>query len=494
MGNYSSLSITVITCFNIACLLSDLDRILGLSSSPSNFNVTPCNRICRYNNNFFNGKVCIGCFRETIEISSWSQMTNLEKGFALEDAADRCDESCIGTIQEGDIRFDGGVDSNELRKQAQAWFELSNRSNNEDNRSLNENEKNEETTYSNSSKIKSADIRGSDYNPSIIIESISNHDQETNTYDVIFNPCKGICRFDSRFFDGQVCQKCYRDKYEVMDWGKFTHEQKIIALLDIDNRKREVQFVLDETKQQDAKWEEIDISKKQKIRQNDIMSFDKFLEGNSIIMLHSIMDDVDCDIIVENASKHAKKYRSERDSLGLPDEGVVRLPTIDAASRAKKNNTPCANPIDPKSDSILKDVLQQTLQIIDEELPHLVSSIFGIKSISFQYQKENGLVYSSREPAINVYTKGGQFIAHEDGHQLTILIPLSSPHEFSGGGTAFWCQESKGHRVDSPSLILKPPRGTAMLFGGHITHAGLPIIEWGERVVFVASFSMNRNL
>lgn len=494
MDTYLPLHITIITCFNIACLLSNLDQVLGLSSSPSNFKVTPCNRICRYNNNFFNGKVCIGCFRETIEISSWSQMTNVEKGYALEDAAERCDESIIGTNQEGDNRFDGGVDSNELRKQAQAWFELSNRSNNnEDNRSLNENEKIEETTSNNSSKIESTDTtnhRGSDYNPSsIIIESISSHDQKTN------NPCQGICQFDSRFFDGQVCKTCYRDKYEVMNWGKFTDEQKTIALQDIDDRKREVQFVVDETKQQDtyAKWEEIDISTNQEIQKNDIRSFDNFLKGNSVIMLHSIMDEVDCDIIVENASKHAKSYRSERDSLDLPDEGLVRLPTIDAASRAKKNNTPCANPIDPKSNSILENVLQQTFKIIDAELPQLVSSIFGIKSISFQYQKENGLVYSSREPAINVYTKGGQFLAHEDGQQLTILIPLSSTHEFGGGGTAFWCQESRGHRVDPPSLILRPPRGTAILFGGHLTHAGLPI-EWGKRVVFVASFSINRNL
>ena len=36
--------------------------------------------------------------------------------------------------------------------------------------------------------------------------------------------------------------------------------------------------------------------------------------------------------------------------------------------------------------------------------------------------------------------------------------------------------------------ILKPDRGTAMLFGGCVTHAGVPV-ETGCRVVFVASFN-----
>ena len=39
---------------------------------------------------------------------------------------------------------------------------------------------------------------------------------------------------------------------------------------------------------------------------------------------------------------------------------------------------------------------------------------------------------------------------------------------------------------------LKPERGTAILFSGHATHAALPV-EWGERIVFVASFSRRRN-
>lgn len=37
-------------------------------------------------------------------------------------------------------------------------------------------------------------------------------------------------------------------------------------------------------------------------------------------------------------------------------------------------------------------------------------------------------------------------------------------------------------------MILRPEAGTAMLFGGHVTHAGVPV-QSGRRAVYVASFS-----
>ena len=55
-------------------------------------------------------------------------------------------------------------------------------------------------------------------------------------------------------------------------------------------------------------------------------------------------------------------------------------------------------------------------------------------------------------------------------------------------GTGFWAQDSLGHRVEAPATVLRPAAGTALLFGGHVTHAGMPVTA-GERAVFVASFS-----
>jgi hypothetical protein len=39
-----------------------------------------------------------------------------------------------------------------------------------------------------------------------------------------------------------------------------------------------------------------------------------------------------------------------------------------------------------------------------------------------------------------------------------------------------------------PSLVLKPSRGSALVFGGDVTHAGMPV-EAGIRSVLVCSFS-----
>jgi len=196
---------------------------------------------------------------------------------------------------------------------------------------------------------------------------------------------------------------------------------------------------------------------------------------------------------LKNASQIAKNYRAERLRSSQSDEGLVRLPSIDAAKRADKNTTPYARVLDNETDAMVKSALHKAFHFLDQELTTLVSSaLLGTpdSSVCELYQSDR-LVYSSREPAINVYTTGGKFLAHEDGQELTILIPLSSPDEFSGGGTAFWSQDSRGFRVEPPSLVLKPTRGSAILFCGHVTHAGPPI-EWGQRVVLVASFSPAR--
>ena len=101
------------------------------------------------------------------------------------------------------------------------------------------------------------------------------------------------------------------------------------------------------------------------------------------------------------------------------------------------------------------------------------------------------LEWSEGEPAINVYTQNGYFGAHKDHLALTVLLPLTSPtKDFSGGGTGFWAgNRAVGEDPDSPpTKILRPELGTALIFGGDVTHAGMPV-EDGTRAVFVASFS-----
>mmetsp|Transcript_55069 Transcript_55069/g.151613 ORF Transcript_55069/g.151613 Transcript_55069/m.151613 type:complete len:133 (+) Transcript_55069:78-476(+) len=50
---------------------------------------SPCNSICRYKRDFFDGQVCIGCHRDIFEIKNWVTFSTREKEFALLDVADR---------------------------------------------------------------------------------------------------------------------------------------------------------------------------------------------------------------------------------------------------------------------------------------------------------------------------------------------------------------------------------------------------------------------
>ena len=101
------------------------------------------------------------------------------------------------------------------------------------------------------------------------------------------------------------------------------------------------------------------------------------------------------------------------------------------------------------------------------------------------------LEWSEGEPAINIYQAGGYFGAHKDHLALTVLIPLTSAEgDFQGGGTGFWAGNRQVDENPStpPDLILKPAPGSALLFGGDVTHAGMPVAS-GLRSVGVCSFS-----
>lgn len=85
--------------------------------------ITPCNRICRYNPSFYDGQVCIGCFRETYEIATWQSMTPHQKSLTLLDALERCPEASDAG---GDV-FVGAVASEDLARQQAHWSELAQR-------------------------------------------------------------------------------------------------------------------------------------------------------------------------------------------------------------------------------------------------------------------------------------------------------------------------------------------------------------------------------
>lgn len=99
---------------------------------------------------------------------------------------------------------------------------------------------------------------------------------------------------------------------------------------------------------------------------------------------------------------------------------------------------------------------------------------------------------------INVYVKGGDFSPHEDSQSITMLVNLSERAQYEGGGTAFWSLSDRGQLgqnrgppsggLGRPTFVIKPPPGSALIFGGQVTHAGLAVHD-GKRAVFVASLS-----
>lgn len=147
----------------------------------------------------------------------------------------------------------------------------------------------------------------------------------------------------------------------------------------------------------------------------------------------------------------------------------------------------------PEEQRCVRSILDRALGLIEATLPELAEKLFG-QTTSLHTMD---LLYAVNEPAINIYDVGGEFRPHRDKHHLSILVPLTSPDEFGGGGTAFWPEAAcAGRRVrrgcETANHTLKPTAGSAMLFGGEHMHAALPVTA-GTRVVLVASITSRAN-
>ena len=185
--------------------------------------------------------------------------------------------------------------------------------------------------------------------------------------------------------------------------------------------------------------------------------------------------------------------------LGAQPTG--RIPSIASAAVAQKHGLECPVALPDEADCIVDSLLMRVFEIIDTQHPSIVSTLFGPTADSMLgLHRDGALNYHSREPAVNVYDTGGEFLPHMDHEALTVLIPLTSPSPaaatqsgtagFSGGGTGFWSLEHapNARGGQAPTALLRPEAGTALIFGGHVMHAGLPV-NTGTRVCFVASFS-----
>lgn len=227
---------------------------------------------------------------------------------------------------------------------------------------------------------------------------------------------------------------------------------------------------------------------------------ERIQNGKSLVTLSGLICKEETEYLArlsQAAATSQKRTNSNNCTLDQSmDVCVVRMPTMAAAEREICLGMD-ADGLSETLSLFLEEMLERALGYIDEQLcPSVKETLFGNtndpdQDLSIvQLFRHNQLKYSRREPAVNVYTApNGQFSMHTDNKALTILIPLSDPSiDFTGGGTAFWSESCPIEGENDPSLVMIPNAGTAMLFGGTVSHKGLPI-DTGTRVVFVASFS-----
>jgi len=178
--------------------------------------------------------------------------------------------------------------------------------------------------------------------------------------------------------------------------------------------------------------------------------------------------------------------------IGAANAWCDREPWTGESLRRMQCHTRGIN-LDGEAHALAHIILTRVLWFVENLEPELTAELFPRKGK--RHLPDMSFTFSGQEPMINRYTTGGMFDPHQDGHALTVLVPLSAPDmDFSAGGTAFWSGEvtsdSSVAKSFPPSLVIRPPAGTGIFWRGHITHAGLPIRS-GMRHVFVASFDLS---
>ena len=185
------------------------------------------------------------------------------------------------------------------------------------------------------------------------------------------------------------------------------------------------------------------------------------VQGKLVLAVPHVATQAECAELVSTCSSTAALIDDP-----ISDPGLVRLPTAAAATRAIADGTPCAAAMPTAANVLCEEIMRRALQTLDAELPSIGRLIFGEDHPASLYARyaADELRFTKREPACNVYTAGGRFLPHKDYQALTCLVSLSPLSGFVGGGTGFWADDCQG----DPSLILRPPEGTALFFGGQV--------------------------
>lgn len=236
--------------------------------------------------------------------------------------------------------------------------------------------------------------------------------------------------------------------------------------------------------------------------QNCTTAAEALASGHSVFMQMLASRD-ECKGLKEWASSIA----SAEQANGLP------YPAVGWDQKSGRTRLPVASMQGCKQQKLCETLLLRSLALFEQQAAGLNEALFGrcpqtIRSASEEEAvwSSDGLLFSAGEPAINVYTDGGDFRPHQDKQSITILLVLSEQSEFEGGGTAFWSHENSrlfaGKLSTSlstaehtePTMILRPPAGTALCFGGSVTHAGCANADAPRAVPHAATRATTRAL
>jgi len=207
------------------------------------------------------------------------------------------------------------------------------------------------------------------------------------------------------------------------------------------------------------------------------------IAGHSVLLLQDVVSPEECATLLSAGRRIPRVATTVHADNLTPNLGRTRQPIKESFTEAEQD--------------LCDRLLTRTLDLVSAEETPLGSNIsqacFGAGPLETVINNPL-LSFAAGEPAVNIYTKGGSFEPHQDGYSLTILAALSEPQAFEGGGTAFFKFMPKrdpriSERNNKPAFVLTPPRGSVIIFGGTVLHAGCPVLS-GERGVFVASLSL----
>ena len=195
-------------------------------------------------------------------------------------------------------------------------------------------------------------------------------------------------------------------------------------------------------------------------------------EGESLVLGYSVL------VVPEFAStEECKALRDEAQTVASEtlENSIVQSEICAGLYDPTRVRLPVSETLSGEGKTLCDRLLVRALALVKTHQPQLQAALFGECPLSTCLDNQERS-FAAGEPAVNVYSEGGRFEPHEDNHSLTILVTLSSQDDFEGGGTAFWAlrdgedavtltRQDEAERVP-PSVVLVPPVGTALLFGG----------------------------